>query len=243
MTYGIRVVFSPWAGAIDMAYRGYDPFNSLGSQDVTTLTGHTILLAASEIDDETFDLYLSDLPTGSETAFRSISLYDGNTLLCTLEASQAFLEDLGDVILDTDTYHYVHGYFWDWPDGIDPLDGVTQFVLVFNYFTAEETGIDINGLIQWPHLDLGALGREKSLIGLDLVATAPTGVSVSVGYSQRDLTARTAPYEVDQDTLNGQLVPIPVSGPSFDLQLAFAPGQLWEFSAANLYVQDWRTTA
>lgn len=101
-------------------------------------------------------------------------------------------------------------------------------------------GTPFSGILQWPYLDMGAIGVEKGLVGLDLVCTAPEGVSVSIGYNQNDRAQRTADYDVDADTLTGQLVPFPVSGPSFDLKLTFAPNQAWEWEAANLYVQDWR---
>lgn len=103
--------------------------------------------------------------------------------------------------------------------------------------------VEFSGVVHWPYLDMGALGLEKMLVGLDLVATAPEGVSVSIGYNQNNIAQRTADYEVDPDTLTGQMVPFPVSGPSFDLKLTFAPGQAWEWQAANLYVQDWRRGA
>lgn len=102
---------------------------------------------------------------------------------------------------------------------------------------------EISGLVQWPHLDLGSFGVEKALIGFDLVCDAPEGVSVSVGYDQTNLNARTTPYAVSADTLPGKLIPLPVSAPSFDLQLTFEPGQAWEFFATNLYIQDRRPTS
>ncbi len=103
------------------------------------------------------------------------------------------------------------------------------------------TGEDIIGIIQWPHLDFGLIGVEKQFVGFDLVATAPEGVSVSIGYDQRDLDARTIDYLMDADTLPGKLVPIPLTGPSFDMRLTFEPGQAWEWNATVLYVQDRRT--
>lgn len=103
-----------------------------------------------------------------------------------------------------------------------------------------EEGTDFSGVLHWPYLDFGALGVEKGLIGIDLVSTAPEGVSISIGYNQNDRTQRTADYEVSADTLTGQMVPFPVSGPSFDLKVTFEPGQEWEWIAANMYVQDWR---
>lgn len=104
-------------------------------------------------------------------------------------------------------------------------------------------GEDIIGLIQWPHLDLGNIGVEKQFVGFDLVADAPEGVSVSIGYDQRNLTARTDDYVMDADSLPGKLVPIAVSAPSFDMRLTFAAGQAWEWYASVVYVQDWRTGA
>lgn len=88
------------------------------------------------------------------------------------------------------------------------------------------------GVIQWPHLDFGSIGREKQFGAVDLVADAPRGVSISIGYDQRNLNARTPDYLVDPDTLPGQPVPIPVGGPSFDLRLTFEPGQRWKWSSA-----------
>lgn len=101
----------------------------------------------------------------------------------------------------------------------------------------------IVGVIQWPYLDMNAIGREKALVGIDLVCDAPEGVSVSIGYNQNDRTQRTPDYEVAADGLTGQLTPFPVSGPSFDMKLTFEPGQAWEWFAANLYVNDWRLGA
>lgn len=106
--------------------------------------------------------------------------------------------------------------------------------------TDEPYGIDIVGIMQWPHLDFGALGVEKQFIGFDLIANADVGVLVSVGYDQRDLTARTTDYFMEDDSLTGQLVPLPLAGPSFDLRLTFPGGQAWEWQAAVIYIQDLR---
>lgn len=107
-------------------------------------------------------------------------------------------------------------------------------------FTVSASSTAIVGVVQWPHLDFGALGMQKQLIGVDVIATAPEGVSISIGYDQRDLAARTADFAVDGDTLPGYLIPIPVTAPSLDLRLTFASGQRWELQAANMYIQDLR---
>lgn len=96
------------------------------------------------------------------------------------------------------------------------------------------------GVIHWPHLDFGNLGVEKQFVGIDVVATAPEGVNVSIGYDQRDLAARTADFLLDEDTLPAQMVPIPVAGPSFDVKLTFEPEQIWEWNASSIYIQDMR---
>lgn len=93
-------------------------------------------------------------------------------------------------------------------------------------------------VVWWHHLDFNALGGEKQFVGLDLVAVAPRGVNVSVGFDQRDLTARTDEYPMMDDTLPGHMVPIPVAGPSFDLRLIFNSDQAWEWDASVIYVQD-----
>ena len=95
-------------------------------------------------------------------------------------------------------------------------------------------------IIHWPHLDFSSFGVEKQFIGFDLVADAPSGVNVSIGYDQRNRALRTADYLMDADSLPGQMVPVPVSGPSFDMRLTFEPDQYWEWQASQIYIQDMR---
>lgn len=103
-----------------------------------------------------------------------------------------------------------------------------------------DSGTGFEGILQWPHLDFGSIGTEKQMIGLDLVATAPDGVYISIGYDQRNLNSRTTNHLIDGDTLPGTMVPIPVAGPSFDLRLTFPERQAWEWNAACIYIQDLR---
>lgn len=109
----------------------------------------------------------------------------------------------------------------------------------------EDVGTEFAMVLQWPHLDLGALGQEKQLVGVDLVGSGD--VSVSIGYDQRspefdaDAGPWTPSYDVgDADTLQGGIIPLPVAGPSFALRLAFTGGTEREFIAANIYVNDMR---
>lgn len=109
-----------------------------------------------------------------------------------------------------------------------------------NEETQDIVGDDIIGVIHWPYIDLGNIGTEKSMVGFDLVSDAPEGVRVSIGFDQRDRDLRTTDYEMDADSLPGQMVPMPVTGPSFDLRLTFNANQAWEWEASVLYVQDRR---
>jgi len=102
---------------------------------------------------------------------------------------------------------------------------------------AQTFGIDFTGIVHWPFLDLGSLGGDKSLEAVDLVATAPEGVTISIGYNQRNIAQRTPEYAMIADSLTGTPAPFPLTGPSFDLRLTFAADQKWEWIASNLYYQ------
>ncbi len=97
------------------------------------------------------------------------------------------------------------------------------------------------GQVWWPYLDFGALGVTKQLIGFDTVAEGP--YTVSIGWDQTDDTKFTTPYAIVGDTLPGNVIPIPVSAPSFQLRLDFTGNNAWEWSASTLYLQDWRKTS
>lgn len=105
------------------------------------------------------------------------------------------------------------------------------------------------GTVQWPYLDCGPLGTNKMLIGLDLVGAGD--VKVQVAFNQNDptsfsdnagfatSTSVTAPYEIAAaDTVPGQPIPLPLTGPSFSLVLTFSANQTWNLQAANLYLSD-----
>lgn len=101
-----------------------------------------------------------------------------------------------------------------------------------------DMGVPFQGVLWWPYLDFGTLGVEKNMEGFDLVANAPEGLTVDFGYDQRNRALRTTAYEMEADTLPGQMVPMPVGGPSFDMRITFAPGQAWEWFASAIYIQD-----
>lgn len=159
-------------------------------------------------------------------------------------------ESLGLFVATTGMNDVANGVYTS-PDGVTWTNHAVDVTFAFHNFDNviavdvpnPDAGVEFESIMQWPYLDMNAIGVEKMLVGLDLVCTAPTGVSVSIGYNQNDITQRTTDYEVSPDTLTGQMYPFPVSGPSFDMKLTFAAGQEWEWFAANLYVNDWRKGA
>lgn len=101
------------------------------------------------------------------------------------------------------------------------------------------SGTAFAGRIWWPYLDFGRFGGDKQMIGFDLVATG--AVKVTFGYDQSDDTIATADYTLAaSDTLPGTIVPMPITGPSFQLRLEFTADQstAWEWSGAILYLED-----
>lgn len=133
------------------------------------------------------------------------------------------------------------------------LDAGTIGVDDANTITTAATPTAFNGVMQWPYLDMGALGRNKMMVGVDLVGEG--SCSVQVAFNQADKstfndnpsfatsTGVTAPYFVAiDDTVPGQPLPIPINAPSYSVILTF-PGNVttantWSWQAANLYVTD-----
>jgi hypothetical protein len=113
-------------------------------------------------------------------------------------------------------------------------------------------GTDIISTIQWPYCDMGGLGLDKMLIGVDIVGDGST--TVQIAYNQQDKssfsdnpyfvssTNVTAPYFVAiDDTVPGDPLPIPITAPSYSLILTFDGGtvttpNVWTWEAANFYL-------
>lgn len=95
-------------------------------------------------------------------------------------------------------------------------------------------GIPFEGYIAWPYLDFGILGQDKSLEGFDVAANGT--FRVSVGWSQRDFSLATPDYALDGDTLTGDMVPMPLTAPSFQFRLTFDANQAWEWQASSIYI-------
>jgi len=110
------------------------------------------------------------------------------------------------------------------------------------------------GIIQTPYVDVGTLGIEKELVGVDLIGSGQ--VDVQIGWAQNDPTTFndnagfsssqnvTAQYTINAgDTVPGQPLPFPMTAPSFTLILTFAGNQAWSWQASSFYVNEVPTSA
>lgn len=110
-----------------------------------------------------------------------------------------------------------------------------------------------NGVIQWPYLDMNTLGRNKMMVGVDLVGEG--NCSIQIAYNQSDKTTFndnpgfatstgvTTPYFITvDDTVPGEPLPFPINAPSYSVILTFTgsttSANAWSWQAANLYVTD-----
>lgn len=96
--------------------------------------------------------------------------------------------------------------------------------------------VEFDGLQQWPYIDLGTPGVTKQMIGLDLVASGDT--TISIGYDQGDMSRFTPGYTINPDTMPGGIVPFPLMAPTFSLKITFAPGTAWKVRSATLYLNE-----
>jgi hypothetical protein len=98
------------------------------------------------------------------------------------------------------------------------------------------TPVPFNGYMAWHYLDLGPIGIDKELEGLDLVITG--SCEVSIGYDQRvgQEALATPAYAIDGDTLPGVgLIPFPMTAPSFQVRLTFGSEEPWTWYSTNIY--------
>jgi Concanavalin A-like lectin/glucanases superfamily len=133
------------------------------------------------------------------------------------------------------------------------LDAGTIGIDDSNSVIASATNTTWSGLMQWPYLDMGTLGRNKMMVGIDLVGEGECFIQVA--YNQNDKTTFndnpsfasslnvTAPYLVTaDDTVPGTPLPIPINAPSYSVILTFpgnatTPNQ-WSWEASNIYITD-----
>jgi hypothetical protein len=113
------------------------------------------------------------------------------------------------------------------------LSDMTSGTVTISCPTVEES-VPFEGYIAWPYLDFGILGQDKNLEGFDVAADGT--FRVSVGWSQKNFALATPDYAIDGDTLTGDMVPLPLTAPSFQFRLTFDASQSWEWQASSIYI-------
>jgi hypothetical protein len=78
---------------------------------------------------------------------------------------------------------------------------------------------------------------NKQWHGCDITCQSGTP-SVSIFYSQANLTLCTPLYAVPTDSKPGDFIPIPVLSPTASLQVQFAPSNPWKLMMATLWLED-----
>lgn len=101
--------------------------------------------------------------------------------------------------------------------------------------------IEYTGYVAWPYLEFGSVGDDKSMVGFKLVVKGE--VDVQFGYNQADDTQVTPSYVLTGDTVPGDVIPMPITAPSFQMRLTFSGNQAWEWNASVLYVNDNRISS
>ena len=119
--------------------------------------------------------------------------------------------------------------------------------------SAGAVNIPFNSVIQWPYLNVGSLGLNKMLVGVDIVGDG--NVAIQIAFNQGDKTSFndnplfttstsvTTPYFVAiTDTVPGEPLPIPCNAPSYSVILTFTgsstSANAWTWEALNLYLSD-----
>jgi hypothetical protein len=116
--------------------------------------------------------------------------------------------------------------------------------------TTQGANVPFNGVVQWPYLDLAALGLNKMLVGVDIVGEG--NCSIQIAYNQNDKTtfndnpsfavstSVTTPYFVQiDDTVPGEPLAFPINAPSYSPILTFTgsstSANAWTWQAMNIY--------
>jgi hypothetical protein len=112
------------------------------------------------------------------------------------------------------------------------------------------TNTPFNGVVQWPYLDLSALGLQKMLVGVDIVGTG--NCIMQIAFNQNDpstfndsatfttSTGVTTPYFVQiDDTVPGEPLAFPINAASYSPILTFTgsstSANAWTWQAMNIY--------
>jgi hypothetical protein len=203
----------------------------------------------------------------SPAVYNPISLYyPGRGQYWLIFGPQAFVLTINGAGQKTWSRYLFPDTITDWTLNAGILYLRTAGNLVWQ-FDANTIGIDdssslttgantpFNGVVQWPYLDMGSLGLNKMLVGVDLVGEGNCSIQIALNQSDKSTfndnpnfavsTGVTAPYFVTvDDTVPGEPLAIPCNAPSYSLILTFTGSSsspnAWSWQAANIYLTDAR---
>lgn len=186
-------------------------------------------------------------------AYDPLSLYyPGRGQYWLFFGPQAFVFTVNGQGLKTWSRYIFPDVITDWTlnNGILYLRSAGNLVWQFDQSTLVDdfggANVVFNGVIQWPYVDLGPLGINKSLEGIDLVGDGQ--VYIQFGFNQADKTSFndnagfstslsvTPPFLVNAaDTVPGTPIPFSLTAPSYTVILTFPGNQAWSWEASSLY--------
>lgn len=103
--------------------------------------------------------------------------------------------------------------------------------------------VQFQWMVQWPWLDWGALGVTKMLQGFDIVGNGTC--AIEFGYNQANGGLWTPAWELNADSVPGQLLPMPLSAPSLAVRLTFNGSDVspTQWNALRLEFLNFRSTS
>lgn len=217
----------------------------LGGQVSTDIADFGLVILVSDSD--------GTLQVGfaGETQFPPADLFEKLVLTLTDDGASFIDLNVNESLTATSTSTqgvgpYFEGEFtklrtWTWSDVGDIFAGHDDTSFSARFVGADQPapdcdGTEFKGRIVWPYLDAGPAGLEKQMEGFDAVVDG--SFNIRIGYDQSRQALATEAYDLDGDTLTAQMIPMPVSGPSFQMRFEFDGNQPWEWFATNLYLND-----
>lgn len=115
-------------------------------------------------------------------------------------------------VLDSVLYIRAGDLVWE----VDELQALDDFI-------TESESLPFQCYLSWEYLDFGVVGIDKQMEGFDIGMKG--SAQISFGYVQNNRAIATDWYPVTE-TIPGTMIPMPMTAPSFQARLQFAPGQI-----------------
>jgi hypothetical protein len=101
---------------------------------------------------------------------------------------------------------------------------------------ADQPRVSIGVLIQWPWLDFGSPGTDKTFTGFDVLTTAPC--RVSFGYDENYIDRFTRSVDAPAGSRVGGFLPLHCNAPSLSARVSHSGAEPFELQALTIYIQS-----